>query len=308
MAKDEFDQLLPFKWRELELPITRIRLSLAHDLVEHKYWGVDGGRVEATGVAPIRVSAQIPLSNRIYPGKNEKWQADALYPDALRALLLAFAERKSGLLQHPEFGRIACKAERMEIDISGERRNTAMVDASWVETLDEDVLSEIVASPVTEMEFAASDLDASREDIRGLAPNLPEYETSFDDFARSIAAVGDQVGLLAYRAGGKIDSIIYRADAIGESAERAKSALTWQVQKNVERIKSAAHDLRGKLLAESRNIVYYRVPADTTLSGILASVAEGNTVSDLVKLNPGLMSNPTITKGTLVRFYQSRTK
>ena len=48
---DEFEQLLPFKWRDVELPVTHVKLSLAHDLVEHKYWGVDSGRVEATGVA-----------------------------------------------------------------------------------------------------------------------------------------------------------------------------------------------------------------------------------------------------------------
>lgn len=157
--------------------------SLAHDLVEHKYWGVDSGRVEATGVAPIRISAQIPLSNRIVPGKNERWAAGALYPDALRNLLIAFAKRQTGLLQHPEFGEIACKAERIDVDISGDRRSTAMVDASWVETLDDEVISNIVASPVTEIELAASDLDASDTDLRKLVPELPKYETTFDDFA-----------------------------------------------------------------------------------------------------------------------------
>jgi prophage DNA circulation protein len=303
---DEFDQLLPFKWRDVELPVTQVKLSLAHDLVEHKYWGVDSGRVEATGVAPIRISAQIPLSNRIVPGKNERWVAGALYPDALRNLLIAFARRQTGLLQHPEFGEIACKAERIDVVISGERRNTAMVDASWVETLDDDVISNIVASPVTEIELAASDLDASDADLRKLVPELPKYETTFDDFARAIAAIGDQVSLLSYRTAGKINSIVYRAEQISESVDRARSALTWPAKQNIERIKTAAHDLRGRLLALSRDIGLYRVLADSTLAGIHAVLPDGNAIGDLVKLNPHLMTDPVIKVGTLVRHYVSR--
>lgn len=306
MARDEFDQLLPFKWRDLELPITRIRMSLAHDLVEHKYWGVDGGRVEDTGVAPIRISAQIPITNKVFPGKNEKWAAGTLYPEGLRNLLVAFAQRKSGLLQHPEFGQIACKAERMDVDITGDRRNTAMVDASWVETLDDEVVSNIVESPVAEMELEAESLDASQEDLKALAPTLPEYEETFADFARAVAAVGDQVGLLAYRAGGRIDSIIYRANAVGDSIDRARTALTWPAKQNIERIQAAARDLRGKLLEVSKDIALYRVPADTTLSGVLNSLPEGNTIGDLVKLNPQLMTKPTVPQGTLVRHYATR--
>ena len=304
--KDEFDQLLPFKWRDLELPISHIRLSLAHDLVEHKYWGVDAGRVEDTGVAPVRISASIPLTNRIVPGKNETWQAGALYPDGLRALLIAFGKRKTGLLQHPEFGKIACKAERIDVDISAERRNTAMVEASWVETLDEEVITQVVASNVTEIELGASDLDASMTDLRKLVPGLPEYQTTFDDLARGIASIGDQVSLLAYKTAGKINSIVYRCQQVGESVDRAKSALTWPVRQNVDRIQAAAQDLRGKLLALSRDIGIYRVPFNTTLAGVLAQLPDGNSIGDVIKLNPHLMTDPEVKKGTYVRHYISR--
>src|SRR5690606_572365 len=128
---DEIEQLLPFKWRDVELPVTHVKLSLAHDLVEHKYWGVDSGRDQATGVAPTRITAQIPHPNRILTGKIERWPAGALYPDAVRNLLIPYAKRQTGLLQHPVFGEVACQVERIDVDVSGDRRSTAMVDASW---------------------------------------------------------------------------------------------------------------------------------------------------------------------------------
>jgi prophage DNA circulation protein len=275
-------------------------------LVEHKYWGVDSGRVESTGIAPVRISAQIPLTNRIYPGKNERWRPGSLYPDGLRDLLIAFGKKQTGLLQHPEFGQITCKAERIEVDITAERRNTAMVDASWVETLDDDLIHKIVASNTTEIELAADSLDASQTDLKKLVPTLPKYKETFDDFARKIAAIGDRVTLLSYRSAGKINSIVYRVQQVGESLDRARTALTWPAKQNVQRIQAAARDLRGKLLASSRDIGLTRVLNDTTLAGLLGVLPEGNTVGDLVSLNPNLMTDPIVKANTFVRHYVSR--
>ncbi|HVH44836.1 MAG TPA: hypothetical protein VM925_20925, partial [Labilithrix sp.] len=179
-------------------------------------------------------------------------------------------------------------------------------DASWIETLDDEVIHQLVASPVTEIELAATDLDASKADIKKLAPDFPEYKTTFDDLARGVAAIGDQVALLSYRTAGKIDSLVYRVDQVGESIDRARSALTWPAKQNVERIRAAAQGLRQKLLALSRDIGLYRVLTDSTLAGIQAVLPDGNSISDIVKLNPQLMTGPVIQAGTMVRHYLSR--
>lgn len=304
---DEFDQLLPFKWRDVEVPVTKVKVSLAHDLVEHKYWGRDGARVEATGMAPMRVQASIPLGNRIYPGRGERWQAGRLYPGALRKLVEAFQQRKVGVLQHPEFGEIFARGEKLDVDMSGDRRNMVEVEASWVQTLGDSDFQDLFPSPIQLVQEAGADLDANTADLKGLLKGytLPEYEATFDDFARSIAAVGDQVGLLAYRAAGRINSIVYRVDQVMDSIDRAKSAFSWPARQAAERVKDAAHDLNQKLLAASnRGIGFTTVPADTTLAGLLALVPAGNTVGDLVKLNPQLMAQPTVPAGTRVRFYE----
>lgn len=297
-----FEQLLPFKWRDVELPITKMRVSLAHDLVEHKYWRVDGARVEATGLAPLRFSASIPFINGIVPGKGEGWKS--LYPTQLRAFLAAFAKRETGVLQHPEFGEIACKAERLDIDWSGDRRGGCEVEASWVETQEVEGLFLIKKDPIAELGVYAQDLDASTADLRKLAPTLPEYETTFADFARGLAAIFDQVGLLSYRGAGQISAFIYRVDAFQDSVNRARSALTWPATQAIERIKAAAFGLRENLLAVGRDIVFYTVPGDTTLAGIAAVLSDTSLV-DLVKLNPALMASPLVRRGTVVRYYSS---
>lgn len=304
---DVLAKLLEAKWRKIPFPVTSMRMSLAHDLVEHKYWGVDGARVEATGVAPLRFSFRVPLHDGIFPGKNETWKANELYTVTFRKLLTAFAKKQNGELQHPEFGTIICKPEKFDVEWDGGKRGGCEVECSFIETIsDQELLLAIPRpNPRTEMSVAAQDLDASETDLLALVPGLPQYPETFDDFARAVQGVFDQATILSMQAAGKIDSIVYRANAIGDSIDRARSALTWPATENVERIKAAAHGLREKLLQLGRDIVIYRTPAESTVAGI-ARVLSDTSLGDLVKLNPHLMIKPTVPQGTVIRYYASK--
>jgi hypothetical protein len=297
----EFAQLIAFKWRGEHYPVTRVGVSLAHDLVEHKYWGVDGGRVEATGVAPIRVSATIPISNHIVPGGNEGWESGKLYPTALRKFIVDFSKRLTGLVQHPEFGEIACKPERFDFELTGERQGATEIHASWVETLDDDVLTNLVASPVQQIQGVAADLDADVNDLRSLAPTLPEFKESLEDLARKLAGMADALTILSYRAAGAINNVIYQVRRIETAVMRAKDATTWPVIQNIQRLKSAAYELRTKALSPG-GIGLYVVPKDLTMAGVVVALPKGTNVGDLIKLNPNLARGPVVPKGTYVRY------
>jgi hypothetical protein len=300
----EFAKLLPFMWRGQHLPLTRIQFSLAHDLVEHKYWGVDGARVEATGVAPIRITAVIPLTNSIAPGSKEKWVAGRLYPHALRTLITLFAKRSTGILQHPEFGEIACKAERLDFELTGERQDCTEVHASWIETIDDAtkaLLSRIIPSPVSDMATAAFDLAASKDDLSALVPELPEFEEDFESLGRKLTSIVDQVAVLSYRQAGVVNRIIYQAHRMEASIMRARNALTWPAIQNLQRIKAAAYSLRRTLLTPS-GIGLYTVPADTTLAAVSLSLPVGTSMGDVIRLNPNLVRSPVVAKGAVVRY------
>ncbi len=279
-----------------------MEVSLAQDLVEHKYWGVDGARVEATGVAPMRFSASIPMYNGIVPGKAERW--GVLYPDATRKLFAAFADKKTGFLQHPEFGLVPCKPERLKFEWSGDRQGGCECEASWVETLEDDsVANFFAASPVQEVTLAALNLDASDTDLRKLAPPFPKYQTSWSDIARSIQAITDYPTLLANNTAGKINAITYRVEQLEDSVARAKSALTWEVQNSIERVKAQTDHLREQVLqTKERFLVLYQVKYDTTVGGLVAQLQDVK-LADLIRLNPQLMRQAEVYKGTVIRYY-----
>lgn len=300
-----FEQLLAFKWREVEFPVTKMKVSLAHDLVEHKYWGRDGARVEMVGLAPIRFSATIPMINGIVPGKNERWIV--LYPVTMRKLLAAFADKTEGFLQHPELGLVRVKPERIEFDWSGDKRGGCECEVSWVETLPEDGSQDVFEpSPVQDIGLGSQDLDASENDLRLLIPTFPKFNASWTDLARSIQSIGDTVTLLSNTTAGKINSIVYRVEQVEDSIDRAKSALTWQTTNTLERIKAAAHDLQSKLLREESKIVaLFEVKNDTTVAGICAQLPDAK-LGDLVRLNPSLMRNAIVPRGRVIRYYRAR--
>lgn len=331
----EFEQLLPFTWRGLHLPISRVSVSLAHDLVEHKYLRVNGGRVEATGAAPVRISAVIPIANSIFPGKNEKWAAGGLYPDALRNFIIEFGKTATGYVQHPELGEIACKPEKMEFELSGEHQDCTEIHASWVETLDDKFFHKVVPSPVRDIQLGASDLAASGVDLKKLVPQLPTFSDDIESLGRKLTALVDTVSVLSYRSAGLVNRIIYQAHRLEVAIERAatdptlsyvtslkpfgiglkrarpqrpperqqQQALAWAAIESLQQIKAGAYALRERIFLETgKGVGLYTVPGDTTLAGLLGDLPSGTTMTDLIKMNPNLVRGPVVMKGAVVRY------
>ena len=323
----EFADLLPFTWRGLHLPLTNISLSLAHDLVEHKYWGVDGARVEATGVAPIRISATIPVVNSINPGKNEKWKAGALYPDLLRNFIIEFSKKTTGYVQHPEFGEIACKPEKMDFELSGEKQDCTEIKASWVETLDDALAHKLKIPERPNIELAASDLNASMQDLKALAPGLPKFQDDLESLCRKLRAFVDLPTIFSYRVVGLANRIFYQAHLFEVAIERAaktphqyadtysdlantlqrpfrgtkSKAPVWAARNAVQKIKESALIVRKAAL--SNNVLgLYTVPSQTTVAGVIQALPPGTSVMDVLKLNDNLARGPVVAKGTIVRY------
>jgi uncharacterized protein YoxC len=313
-SSDLFEQLLAAKWRDVEFPISRHRMSIAHDLVEHKYWGVDGARIESTGLAPIRFTFTAPLLNYINPGRSEKWAA--LYPNQFRALLAAFQKKEIGELQHIEFGAIKCKAERFDADWDASRRGGVDVELSFVQTIETgaDVLLNST-TPIQVVDIGAAELDdeKTKADLKslllaaGLAlppylmDNTPDLSTTLNKIKGAI----DQVTIAGSRVTGQLDAIEYQVDRLAQSVDAAKSATTWPVTQNIERIKEAVHDLHQNLHNTSKAIALFTVPNDTTLAGVVQQLPGEARVSDVIKLNPALMRNPIVPRGTVVRYLKA---
>jgi prophage DNA circulation protein len=301
------------EWRGINIPITTMKVAVRHDLVQHKYWGVDAANVESTGRSPMEIEATIPFVNGIVPGKGEKW--GVLYPTTFRDFLKAFADGTSGILVHPELGDILCKPESLSFDHEAQRRDGVVVTAKWIETVEldkENPLSLFGSSPIQNAELAALDLDASKEDLLKLVPDAEFNEETFEDFVDKLTDVADTVSSTVTLFANKPKQLLYRVQRLQNSIERAGNVLTWTATESLEKLKEAAIAMHDAVVDASkgnfnslnplpRKMKRYITPATMGIANIAA--ATGATVDELIDLNPILVARPQVPARTVIRHY-----
>lgn len=309
------ESLNPCSWKGIEFPITMMRTQLKHDIAQHKTWGVDGARLEATGRAPLTFHANIPFINHISPGKNESWEF--LYPQTYRKFLAQSAVGTSGILVHPELGPIKCKLDSCDTTWSGVRRGGVDVDASWTEDIDDDKTEDVFskASPLAEAGQVMLALKETEDTFDGfktvaaatstnnrvVLPDYPKRKTSLADDLRKISGAINAIGLEGGRVFAHIDALIYRVNAIEQAAKRSTDVFTIGVIQNTQRAKDALRRLKKDILNKQRKTVIFVVRKPMTLAAI--ANATGDSVSDIAQLNPRIMSYPVVPKDTYIRYY-----
>lgn len=316
-----FEQLLPCTWRGIHFPVSTIRVSLAQDITEHKYWGKDGADVESTGRAPLEIEAVIPCFNGIVPGKGERW--GVLYPTTFRQLLESFADRSKGDLQHPELGDITCKPVSFDFALDAQRRDGVEVTVKWIETFDDEAEGfnlEDFPSPIQVADLAALDLDSSREPLKALVPDAELPGEDFVSLMNKVTGFVDRITTIAQVIGNKPGQVLFRLEKLQNSVERARNALTWPIIDTIERAKGALLDIKDAVSTThtvvgtgptqgqgvgsvARKTARYLTPTVMTASHIQASLPKANTLDELIFLNPTLVSRTEVGPQTVIRYY-----
>lgn len=303
MGIDALSQLNPFSWRGSQFPVVDTSVSLSMDLVHHKYWGVDGVRLENTGRDGLVIRATIPFRKGVTPAKNEGFVN--LYPQGFRDFINLCAADKSldpGVLGHPEFGEILCRVQTVEQRWSSTKRDGVDVEVTWVETLDDLNRTKFLSSdsPVDPTQDVI-DLDSQGQNLKDRVPKLKKRDITLGDTLDGFRGALDQVNMLSRRASGKIDAAVNKVTQIKEACDRAKTALTWSVTKNANRIIDAANVLTGPRKSFGKLLTYV-VPGSQsmTLSGLSSSLKTD--VATLIKLNPKIVRSPEVKPGTTVYY------
>jgi hypothetical protein len=136
-----------------------------------------------------------------------------------------------------------------------------------------------------------------------IVPHLPVFPSTFTDLSNAIRGAIDQVSLLENQYGGQIESVIFQAQLLEDSLNRAgnRSALNWPLFNAAEQMKSAAYDLQQTLITKGKKVGLYTTVGDASLSQIAQAIPAP--ITDLMTLNTGLVGNPIVLSGSVVRFY-----
>jgi prophage DNA circulation protein len=301
---DFFNGLLEFSFRGVSFPSTDFRVGLRHDLAKHAYPGRDGAQMEATGMAPLEFSANIPFYNHIAAGKGENWPSGALYPGVYRKFIMACADKTTGELQHPEFGKINVKTESCESHWDATKRGGVTVSVTWIETLVDEKCPKSFSNPSAGASAisAAVDLDTMVTQIdKTTIPKLAGYKPTFADSIRSLQAVADQTGIVARRVAGRVDKVIYAIGTLEDAIKGAASAYYWPVRQNIERLKDALRTLERERQSVSRTTRVYVPAQSATLAAISLEIPAP--LSDLMRLNKPLLTRAIVPAQSRVFYF-----
>jgi len=323
MVADISEYLSQCSWRGLSFPIQVVSEKGSQSLTIHRFMDRDGAQVEATGRAPDSFTVRAYFINGLTAGPNEDWSTkEALFPNTWVKVRAALRDdRSSGPLNHPLYGTINCKPVAWNMVIEATSRGGCVVDIEFIETVDTSGQAVQQSSVISEATTAAGDLDI----ILGQMEPPPVYDTgdhnSYLGLIQSICAIVDQVELIGMQIKGKIDKAInslnqlamkFGADSniiavpydttssvpasgvpLGNSAALALDA--------INRLLAALYILRDQFNAQRRDVQLLTVYQPTTLAGLIP--VTGNSLTDLLSLNPDLAAFPFILPYTIVRYY-----
>jgi hypothetical protein len=303
---DLLEQLFELKWRDTAIPCADFRTRIIHDQVHHEWPDQDGAHIEATGRKALLHTATIPFYSNIRPGLSETWNVggQVLYPTVFRAFHIAMTTRTTGPLQHPEFGVINCKPVDATEHWSSTRRDGCIVEASWVESLDDNVteFQDILASksPVPAAQVAAVDLDAQLADYNG-GEFADPTQPSFTSAVRAITSAFNAATLVQSQYTGQVNAVMYRLNAIQVAVQGLGDPNAWPLANSALRLQDALSTIQEQLLAGQRQVLVYKVGLDQPLTMLVGTLQ--TSVTDLLTLNPQLASKPYVSSGTRVRYY-----
>lgn len=314
---DVLQDLQACSWRGISFPITMIQEQGMQDAPIHKKADRDGARVETTGLSPFQYSINAVFINSVARGKNEKWQN--LFPETFLKVKDAWKDRSSGILIHPLFGEILCKPITWNVSVNADQRGGVFVDMTFMETT-EDSAIQPKPSALAAAKAAALDLD----DALGLMfppPQtfFPEGFTSLTDFVNSLTSVVDQASLIRQQAIARIDRVVHNLNKISEKIDVATNIVTTdpvtqiqtdlgrigngivKVQQSATKLRLALLEMKASILSQNKGISTFTTNSKTTLF-LLASKL-GNSIKDLLDLNPYLASSIVIDRNVNIAYY-----
>ena len=317
-----------YKHAPVYFPVTKIATSYEHDLAEHKFFGVDGVDLEATGLGAVSFTCEIPFLNHIVPGKAERWTSP-LYPKVFRAFIAATQDRSEGLFSHPEFGDILCRTKSVNFAHDGSKRGGVILSVVFKQTLDKegdlDLLTASI-SPISGAVQAAYDLDASEADFRALGQELAEHKRTFKDFMNEVGAFADSIGGFGDKltspfraAAAQVGRSVAAFDRVGKKYgskgrpstvkqivrgdvnTAIREALTANPREAARRFQNSLEDIRKIKAANAPKTRLHVVQRPIAASALAANL--GTSVTDLLALNPTLAGSPEVRSGIVIRYY-----
>lgn len=287
-------QLQECSWRGVSFPIEMVSEKGGQRLAIHYRMDRDGAQVEATGRMPYQFTVRAYFLEGLTPGSNESW-AD-LYPQGWLAVKGYLERRDTGTFVHPLYGNITCKPVTWQADFNSEIRSGVIVNMEFIETIDDsNSTTNLAPSVVSGTTASAGNLDNAMIGLSIPDQDMLGYD-SYADANAGIISSGPLQGLALISK--MTNGLLNVADEVFDLDDSYASLLD-----NIYQYVDSLNSLALEFQLEDKDTSIHTTVFDTTLASVAGEV--GNTIDDIISLNPSLVSYAILMSGTQVAYYNS---
>jgi prophage DNA circulation protein len=294
--------LSPLKWRGISVYVSTIETPFHQTQVPRNYPYVPVPGHDWTGF-DLTVTATIHFLNTIEP---------TLYPERWVEFRDAIFDGTSGPLEHPDLGEINACVLDGSFRISAQTTAGIIVTVTWSQTRDdvEEAVEFGTSGGDTEQAEAA---DEALEELELEYPD-GEPDTSLGETVGAIEGAvfsyGQQIGGAINQAQGLIGKHLQAIDLMGQAwrfadptgrdANAGNSARA-TAETSLYNLYASLGKRADDAAKKARPVAVHLVKASTPMTGLAAAL--GNTLDELLGLNPSLASSPTVPATSRVIHY-----
>lgn len=277
------------------VPCRSVGLDFEHSLPVRSYPYVDGDGHDNTG----RRSATMPVQLLFLNTLTLEQPGVILFPSLFNQWLERLLDGRAGNLEHPIFGNRRARVARGSVPLVSEVRDGVIVDVTFVETLDEPEQQIAFSGPETSVAASAIAAQAACDEAGIAYPDGTSEEPDLLTAARAAIASAES---RITGAEGKIARVQGKVMRMVDDAERLNSHAMYAAYDNLVSLWASLNDLKKRLPGRIQRAVGEAV---TQTSASIDSLARkhGNDVEDMMGLNPQLLAEPVIQRGTRYKYY-----
>lgn len=307
---DVLQQLGEAAWRGIQFPLAKWEFGFSQDQESHRFIFRDEQLIESLGLTNPTYRYMIPFREDIARGPHKN-----LFTQVWPQFLAAALDRTKGILLDPFNGPVQCKLASLAATGEPNRRDGIDVEANFVTAPDEDFnrtelgtqLSSIQGAEgmqhALDQNLSSSDLDdATKKKLADL--NKEASPATLNPLQFATGAV-NQVEVAGNKIAAQFGQVAIQAQTLDDGVRRLLRPDLAPIRSNARMLQLAALDLAkaplGGNASRNKPIRLYVVQNDIGALSLAAKL--GMSSQDLVKLNPTIARDTTVSAGSTVAYF-----
>ncbi len=292
---DVFRLLEHFSWRGNIYPVTNREVSFTHEGVRHKLQYRDGEVIEQTGAQALTFSYAIPMREDITRGPYSQ-----LFSQGLPVLFADILNRTVDVLIDPVYGQFNCFPTSYRDNAEANKRDGVDLQVEFVRTLTVEELDTV--PPVTSLSNLGAQATRLDDDLK-LATGFEQFvsEQGQTDFLSAISGAASQISANENKISASLTNASSKLQKLDRALTKLENPDNARIQNSIANLRDSANSLAQHGNNPGQRIKTLTLAYKQTLQAVASQV--GMSLVDFVKLNPSLVRNPLVPKGSKIRIF-----